>query len=118
MTLETTTNEENREMGAQPPARCERCEHPFGTCHHTAPPIEVGDVIDEVTMNVGRSVRLGELRPNSRAIDDDGNLWVKTRRRDACWENLTDGAIWPIHHIIDGRQGYGPLTIEHIAGSR
>lgn len=100
------------------PARCERCEQPHGTCHHTAPPIVVGDVIDEATMNTGRSVRLGELRSNSRARDAEGNVWVKTRRRDGAWENLTDGAIWPLHHIIDGRQGYGRLTIEHVAGSR
>jgi hypothetical protein len=102
----------------QTPARCVICDHPFGTCHHTAPPIAVGDVIDEATMNTGRSVRLGELRSNSRARDAEGNVWVKTRRRDECWENLTDGAIWPLHHIIDERQGYGPLTIEHVAGSR
>lgn len=101
-----------------PPARCETCEQPFGTCYHTAPPIEVGDVITEATMNVGRSIRLGELRSNCRGRTPEGNEWVKTRRRDAAWENLTDGARWPLWMIIDEQQGYGPLTIEHIAGSR
>jgi hypothetical protein len=105
-------------MNTETPARCEQCEQPFGTCHHTAAPIEVGDVIADATMNVGRTVRAGELRPRSRARDADGNVWVKTRRRDAAWENLTDGAIWPLHMIIDERQGYGPLTVEHVAGSR
>lgn len=97
------------------PGRCERCDHPHGTCHHTAPPMAVGDRI-VAGMSTGRWVRAGELRSNSRARDEEGNVWVKTRRRDGAWENLTDGAIWSLDMIVDERQGYGRLTIEHVAG--
>lgn len=101
----------------QTPDRCERCEQPYGTCHHTAPPIAVGDVIHP-GMTFGAWHHALRMRSNSRAIDPAGNEWVKTRRRDGAWENLTDGAIWPLGHIIDERQGYGPLTVEHVAGRR
>lgn len=93
------------------PARCERCEQPYGTCHHTAPPITVGDVIDEATMNVGRGVRMSELRSNSRIVDPDGAEWVKTRRRDGAWENL-HGDVAHLHQIA------WPVTVTHVAGRR
>lgn len=99
------------------PDRCETCNHPFGTCHHTAAPFVVGDVIGP-RMSTGRWVRANELRSNSRARDPLGNVWVKTRRRDGDWENLTDGALWTLGMIVDERQGYGPLTVEHVAGRR
>jgi len=98
------------------PARCVRCEQPYGTCHHTAPPFVVGDTIRAGAMSSGAWVRAGELRPNSRVRDAEGNVWVKTRRRDGAWESLTDGAIWSLDMICDERQGYGVLTVEHVAG--
>jgi hypothetical protein len=94
------------------PGRCPRCEQPHGTCHHTAPPIAVGDVIDEATMNTGRGVRMSELRSNSRVRDPDGDVWVKTRRRDGAWECLRGGDIAHLHQIA------WPLTVEHVAGRR
>lgn len=96
----------------QTPARCERCEQPHGTCHHTAPPIVVGDVIDEATMNTGRGVRMSELRSNSRISDPDGDEWVKTRRRDGAWECLRTGDVAHLHQIA------WPLIVLHVAGRR
>jgi hypothetical protein len=103
--------------GETTPPRCQRCDLPHGTCHHTAPPLDVGDKITE-DMATGPWVRAMRLRPNSRVRDAEGGVWVKTRRRDGAWESLTHGAIWPLDHIVDERQGYGPVTIEHIAGRK
>lgn len=96
---------------------CPRCEMSHGTCHHTAAPIEVGDTIG-AGMSVGRWARAMELRPNSRVKDAEGSEWVKTRRRDGAWESLTHSTIWPLDMIVDTRQGYGPLTVTHVAGRR
>lgn len=107
------------------PERCARCEHPHGTCHHTAPALVVGDRI-HAGMSTGRWVRAGELRPNSRVRDAEGSVWVRTRHRDRLWERIEKGPnasgagrpIWELYQLVDERQGYGPLTVEHVAGRR
>lgn len=104
--------------------RCDRCEQTHGLCHHTAAPIEVGDTISE-HMGFGRWVRANELRPNSRVRDAEGSTWVRTRHGDPMWERIERGpgvrhvgVLWPLYHLVDEAQGYGPLTVVHVAGRR
>lgn len=93
---------------------CPRCEQPHGTCHHTAAPIEVGDVIDIRRMSVGRWARVNELRPRSVAVDQDGDRWTRTRSPHGWWQS-EDGRRMDIADIA---YAWGPLTVVHVAGGR
>lgn len=97
-------------------ARCERCDAaPLG-CRHTAPPTSVGDRIHHA-MPVGAWSRALDLRSNSRVRDRNGEAWVRTRHQHNAWENVADGTTWPLWQIVDERQGFGPLAVEHVAGA-